>query len=144
MWERRGLGVLGRGGLAGVWFDRLTRDARCGLVVGSCWVPAADAGMTTGALAGGAERVRLGERGVGVGAAGGSEFQVTDSADPITSEDAYRSLEDWPYTRCRRAPGAAGGRRLRFVRLRDSGVKRRRVCSAGSAYVGPRATSGVR
>ena len=24
---RRGLGFLGRGGLAGVWFDRLTRDA---------------------------------------------------------------------------------------------------------------------
>ena len=63
------MGVLGQAGLRGVWFDRLTRDARCGLVVGCRWVPDADSGMTTGALAGGAERVQAGECLVGVGAA---------------------------------------------------------------------------
>ena len=34
------------GGLPGVWFDKLTRNAGCGRVVGCCWVPAGDAGMT--------------------------------------------------------------------------------------------------
>ena len=49
-----GWGFLGRGGLAGGWFDRLTRDARRGLVVGCCWVPAVDAGMTARAVTPGA------------------------------------------------------------------------------------------
>ena len=63
------------GGLPGVWFDKLTRNAGCGRVVGCCWVPAPDrvpriasgagwgrlcAGMTGARRAGGG-----GERGLG-------------------------------------------------------------------------------
>ena len=33
------LGGVGRGGLPGVWFDRLTRDAGCAWLIGCCWVP---------------------------------------------------------------------------------------------------------
>lgn len=72
--ERRGLGVLGQGGLAGVWFDRLSRGAGCGLVVGCCWGSAADGGMTTGAVAGGVKQAQRGECFVGVGAAGVPEL----------------------------------------------------------------------
>ena len=65
------MGVLGQDGLAEVWFDRLTRDARCGLVVGCRWVPAADGRLTAGAVAEGAEWVQPGaRRGTGVRRAG--------------------------------------------------------------------------
>ena len=33
------------GGLRGVWFDGLTRNAGGGRMVECCWVPAGDAGM---------------------------------------------------------------------------------------------------
>ena len=42
------LGGFGQGGLPGVWFDRLTRDAGCASAIGCRWVPAADAGMAEG------------------------------------------------------------------------------------------------
>ena len=70
-----GVWSAGGRGLPRVWFDRLTRDAGCGQVVGCCWVPAPfgrlRAGLTPGwrgRKTGGSETAALG--GIGMGRLG--------------------------------------------------------------------------
>ena len=72
-----GVGSAGGGGLPGVWFDRLTRDAGCGRVVGWRWVPAPFGRLRAG-LTPGWRGKKTGGSGLGAGR-GGSTRPSVDS-----------------------------------------------------------------
>ena len=141
-----GVWSAGGRGLPGVWFDRLTRDAGCGRVVGCCWVPAPfgrlRAGLTPGwrgRKTGGSETAALG--GIGMGRLGAFSLAGCQGwLGSVGVEHGAGSRPGTPGWRRKRKTGGSETAPLRKIRTgwRDGGGCCIRGCGSTRASGGLR------